>query len=506
MDLSVKNYLDSAAKRGDPGLAERGTRIAVYAQDNQASLKSARLWSELAPESREAAQVYGALLLRSKQYDASAVQLGRLLKLETSGIEAAYARIVNLLSREKDRVGAMTVMRKVIASDAGSLPARFALAELASRTGNMELANKELAELNQQYPDSERVVDYRARVLQSQKNSAQALQLLEAFLQRNPDAVNARTSYGRLLVGERRYEQAAEQFSAVVKARPEDGDARYALAIVQMQLNQFAEARVSFQALVDQGLRRYSANYYLGQLAERDDQPEEALAAYSRVERGEFVLNAQIRAANLLAGQGQLDSARASLQNLRRQFPSEAVRLYRAEGDILVRAKDLDGAIQVYTDALAEKPKNTDLLYARAMVAARADRVPDLERDLRDILSREPENADALNALGYTLADKTNRYDEALKLIERALQLKPDDHYFIDSMGWVLYRLGRYEEAAEQLQRAWSIRPDSEVGAHLGEVLWKMGQKDEARKVWDQALDQAADKDKLNELIRRLTQ
>ncbi|MEM7407480.1 MAG: tetratricopeptide repeat protein [Pseudomonadota bacterium] len=505
LEVAVKNYLETALDHADPGLAERATRISVFAQDRAASLKASELWAELDPGSAEAGQVYGALLLRAGRLDESAAELRRVVERDTEP-DRAYGRLADLLSREKDRRAAMQVMRRVAAFDGDALAARFALAAMASRIGDMTEARKLLQELAEEHPGEERVTEYLSRVLQSQGKTPEATALLEQFLASNPGARNARMSYGRLLVGQQRYDEARTEFSRLVEADAQDSEARYALAIVLMQGEQYAAAKVHFEALQEQGQRRNAASYYLGQIAERDGDLDVAVDAYARVRGGEFFVGARIRAARLLAERGELANARASLQGLRRQYRSEAVRLYRAEADILVMADDLRGAIAVYDEALSTRPQNSDLLYSRAMVSARADDVAALERDLRDILSREPNNADALNALGYTLTDKTNRHQEALDLIERALQLKPDDHYVIDSMGWVLFRLGRYDESVEFLRRAWDIRQDPEVAAHLGEVLWTMGRQDEARNVWDKALADSPDDEKLNSVIERLTQ
>jgi tetratricopeptide (TPR) repeat protein len=159
----------------------------------------------------------------------------------------------------------------------------------------------------------------------------------------------------------------------------------------------------------------------------------------------------------------------------------------------------------VYDRALVEHEGNQDLLYARAMLAERLDRIDILEADLNSILSKDPDNADALNALGFTLADRTDRYEEALVLIERAISIKPDDFYIVDSMGWVLYRLGRYEESLTYLQRALVLSNDPEVAAHLGEVLWVMGKRDAAREVWDTALQTTPEDQRLLEVIKRFS-
>ena len=195
--------------------------------------------------------------------------------------------------------------------------------------------------------------------------------------------------------------------------------------------------------------------------------------------------------------------ARAHLHGLRGSNLREAIRIYRAEAEILMRLERFEEAMEVYDLSLNEFPQDTDLLYARAMLAEKLDRIGLLESDLTNILSREPNNADALNALGYTLADRTDRLDEAYVLIKRAFDLKPDDHYVVDSLGWVLYRMGRHQEAVAQLRRAMEINPDPEIAAHLGEVLWAMGNRDEARTVWETALQTTPDDKRLLDVKKR---
>jgi len=180
------------------------------------------------------------------------------------------------------------------------------------------------------------------------------------------------------------------------------------------------------------------------------------------------------------------------------------MRIYLADGQILRDAGRLKEAIGVFTAGLEELPDNTDLLYARAMVEDKLGKMESMEKDLRKILSREPDNVDALNALGYSLADRTTRYDEALKLIQRALELRPDSFFILDSMGWVNYRLGHYQEAVNYLRRALDMSSDSEVAAHLTEVLWVMGDKEGARKVWDKALKGAPGNKILLDVMNRL--
>ncbi len=327
--------------------------------------------------------------------------------------------------------------------------------------------------------------------------------MLSDALERRPEASEIRLAYARALVDAKRYDDARDQFERLAEENPDDHDVQYALGLLLVQTNRLDDAAERFRLLVHTRERREAAWFYLGQIAETQRKPDEALDAYRRVDRGEHRLNAQIRVAVLLAEQGDVDRARAHLHGLRGNNNQEVVRLYRAEAEILVRRDMLDDAMGVYGDAIEQFPTNTDLLYARAMLAEKLDRLDILEQDLRDILSREPNNADALNALGYTLADRTDRLDEAYELIERAFNLKPDDHYVVDSMGWVLYRLGRYQEALKHLRKAFELSPDAEVAAHLGEVLWVMGNQDEAREVWETALKETPDDKRLLDVKKR---
>lgn len=502
--LATSRYLELARSTGDIGVAERATRMALVSGNDQASVDAASEWARLAPDNLDAASVHGALQLRLGRSDEAFDEFDRMLRLPDVEPRNAYGRITEVLGREQNREQAFAVMRRLVDARGGHPDARYALAQLATRVGDLPQAVTELRAIREAAPDDERSADLLARVLQSQGESEAALAVLNDYLARRPEAHGARMSYARLLVGQNRFDEASREFARVSRAQPDNADARYAYAIVLLQLEDHDGARKQFETLAQSGKREQSSWYYLGQIAELQEDSEAALAAYRRVDMGEFRLNAQIRVAALLALDGNLSGARAHLQDLRRQYPGDRVRLFRAEADLLVRAEQFDEGTAVYDRAIAQLPQNTDLLYARAMLAARQDKVEALERDLRDILSREPDNADALNALGYTLADQTDRLEEARDFIARALALKPDDHYVVDSMGWVLYRLGRNEEAVAHLERALELQADPEVAAHLGEVLWAMGRRDEARRVWGDALERDPEAEKVLETIRRL--
>ena len=503
MPRAIRDYVAVASASRDPGVAERAVRLAMNAGDEEGSLAAARVWALIAPQNSQAVQVYGALLMRAGKVPEAVAQFDSIVV--QNGSEAGFDIVSEVLSRERDKKSALRAMQQLTTSYQGNPHALYAYAKLAARAGELEQARVLLEQLLAIEPKHESGIVIYARLLQQTGNITAALALLKSALENNRDSQLMRMTYARLLVDAKHYDAAIQQFEILTEQAPTSVDVRYALGLLLLQTNHPEEAKTHFQFLTNAPDRRVIAYYYLGQIAETSGELGDALSAYSRVDRGEHFLKAHIRIAVILARQGEIDKAREHLQAMPRQDAAQAIRIYRAEAEILSRHDRLEDAMSVYDRAIEDQPGNPDLLYARAMLAEKLDRLDILERDLREILSGEPDNADALNALGFTLADRTNRYEEALTLLERALELKPDDYYVIDSMGWVLYRMGRLEEAVEFLQRAFTLSDDPEVAAHLGEVLWVMGRQDAARKIWDTALLTTPDDEMLLEVINRFS-
>ena len=504
LELSIESYLDVARETRDAGVAEQAVRVAAFSRDSAKTLEAARLWSGIDPSNVEARQVLVSLLLRSGDFEAAVGHLRDIVDHLSDSPAAGFVRAGDLLAREQDGETAVTVMRRLVAGREDDPVAQSALARLLARHGRFEEASALLDRVFELDPGDPRTAIARARVRRRMDDLEGALAVLSAYLERVPGESTVRMAYARLLVDARRYEPARAQFERLLADEPGNDDVRYGLGLLLMQMGRPDEASRQFEALARSGASwRDAAHYNLARIAESRRRLDDAIAWYRRVRGGEQRLDAQIRVAALLAEGGDLESARRHLHGLRGANLRETVRIHRAEGELLARAGRYEEAMAVYDASLEDLPGNSDLLYARGMLAEQMGRLDILERDMREIIEREPDNADALNALGYTLADRTDRYEEAYALIKRALELKPDNHYIVDSMGWVLHRLGRHREALVQLRRAMSIRPDPEIAAHLGEVLWVLGEKAEARKVWEAALEETPDDERLLDVIRR---
>ena len=505
LDTAIESLGRAAKKTRDPRLAERATRAAVYAKRYEDALLYVRLWVELRPKSEEAHERAASIFMELQRPLQAALHFGSMIVIaaDEKSQERAYRRVTAVLGRQQDRVAAIEVMRTLVDKDKENAHAHFALAYLAVRTDDLDVAVESATEALRLKPDWDEAALFKAGILVSQKDTVKAQAFYEKYLVGHPDSVKVRLNYARYLVDVKQWEKARSQFLQVLKDSPEDADALYAVGLLSLQTNKLDDAAKYLEAALKLRPENQQTRIYLGQVAEEKKDYAEAARWYSEVILGEHYFEAQTRLAVVIARQGDLEGARRRLHEIEARSDEQRVHLYLAEEQVLREAKRHKEALTVLDGALDAIPADKDLLYARALIEEKLGLVELTERDLRLVLQQEPENAQALNALGYTLADRTERYDEALELIQRALTLKPDDPFILDSMGWVQYRLGNNEEAIKYLKQALSIRNDAEISAHLGEVLWVVGDRQQARTVWDEALENTPDSDILRGVIRK---
>ena len=504
LPLAYDNYLEVARETGDPRAAEQAVRIAMFARDHERGIEAVELWTGLAPRSLEAMQIHAALLIRAGMPEAAAEAMrGLIAAVEEESPGQGLQLASEVLSRERDGANAVRVMEMLVADRPEDPRAQFAFGHLLARGDDLERARIAFERVLAAEPGNVRAVVLLARLHQQLGDLPEALAVLERALEALPEARAVRLTYARLLVETQRSDEAREQFERLVSEDPGDGDVRYAFALLLLQTHDHERAEEEFRRLTRSIEHRDRAWFRLGEIGEARGDGEAAIAAFSRVQDADNRLNAQLRVAMLLSEAGRVDEARARLHALNGRNLRESVRLYRVDADILVHHSRFDEAMQVLSAAIEHFPFDSELLYARAMLAEQLDDLAQLERDLKRILEREPDNADALNALGYTLADRTDRIDEAYRLVKRAYDLRPDSHYIIDSMGWVMYRMGRHQDALRYLRRAMEIDPDPEIAAHLGEVLWVTGNEEEAREVWGGALQTTPEDEHLLDMKKR---
>ncbi len=507
LDVALSSLRDAALKSRDPRLVERATLVGLYAKRPAESLDTARLWVELQPANLDAREALGIILMETGDTQGAQQQLEKIVTLSpNTQLAQAYLRISATLGRQQNRSASLAIMQSLVGMHPESPEAQFALAHLAVRVGDLALASTSIDRALSMRPDWEDAALFKTRVLASQKDMQKVLAFNEAYLSRYPRANNLRMNYARYLVDLKQWDKAREQFKQVLAASPKDPDALYAVGLLALQSNLLDEAQKYLTQNLAVQPENDQARLYLGQVAEQRKMYDEAANWYREVAPGNLYFDAQSRLSLVIALQGDLAGGRKLLHSLVPENEQQQVQIVLTEEQMLREAKQPEVALQVLTDALKDLPDNVDLLYARALVAERLGKLELHESDLRKVLRKDPKNAHALNALGYTLADRTTRYKESLELLEQALALKPDDPFIMDSMGWVQYRLGHHTEAVKYLKSALEKRPDAEIAAHLGEVLWVIGDKAGAESVWSRALKATPDNEVLIGVIKKFKQ
>jgi tetratricopeptide (TPR) repeat protein len=503
LDGAVGEYLQAAMESNDPEIARRATRIAFAAESWQQAAMAADRWSLLDPENPAAFESAATAMLRVGDFAGAEFQIMKILDLSEDSTEA-WMMVSNLL--------------------AGS--------------GNPAQADELLEDILQRRGEADRAEVYYARsqlAVQSRKLQ-QAFELARRAVEEEPERVEFLTWAGRLALNLKLPETGLEYIRRAWKIDPEDHDLALAYADLLARTGQADEARevmagirqtpdvmlsrILFEiaagdtdaafALFDHfGEMEFDDDqekaFYRAQAAEALDLRRRAIELYGEVRSGDRQLPAAIRRAELTAMEGDLDEARRQLAELRDQTSGLAVEeSWLAEARILREAGRREDALALLDTALEQSPQSVSLLYTRALLAAELGWIDIAEQDLRAVLSVQPENAAALNALGYTLADQTERYDEAEALIRQAYILQPNEASIVDSMGWIAFRQGRLQESIEFLRRAWALDRNPEIAAHLGEVLWTNGDTEAAIAIWREAMKLDSQNAVLQETLERL--
>jgi tetratricopeptide (TPR) repeat protein len=478
----------------DARLARRATEFAAAGSLSAEALKAARVWRELAPHSEEASQALVSLLVANGRIDEAKQMLAQQLAASTpEGLPATIVSVQRQLARMTDRKRGTALLRELLEPYRDSLEALLTLAQTAMVSGERAVALTEARAALARHPSSEVAALTLAQVIEDKAESAN---VLGDFLKANPKAREVRLAYSRMLFEQNRVADARAQFEILLQQYPNDQTTLYALGLLSVQSGDLPSSEKYLSAYIatlggqpDRERDASQALLILAQIAEDRNDISGAMKWLEMVDPANQAnyLAATVKRAQLLARSGRLDEAREVLHNTDVEGDDERARLIVNEAQLLRDAGRLDDALKLVADALKVQKDNVDLLYEHAMLAEKANQLDLMERELRRIIQIAPDNQHAYNALGYSLADRNLRLQEAYDLIRKANELAPEDPFIMDSLGWVEFRLGRYEQAEKTLRRAFGIKADPEIAAHLGEVLWVLGREDEARQLWRDA-------------------
>ena len=377
---------------------------------------------------------------------------------------------------------------------------------VAYKGGNFEKANASLNTALKLRPGWEEAAMFRLSWWNDIGNAEDTRDFSEEYLRTFPSQSRFQLAFARLLMQWGDEAEALDQFLILITREPQNTEAIFSVGFLHLQKERYQLAAQMFERYLDLEPNGDQARFYLARIAREEERYQSAMEWLSGIHGEQFRFAAQLEKGRVMGDQDRLDDALRHLAGIVPRTQTEQIQIYLTEEQLLQSAGQTEQALVLLNAALIDIPDDPDLLYARGLVTAKLKQLVQHERDMRRLIELQPENAHAYNALGYTLADESLRLDEALQLIERAAELRPEDPFILDSLGWVHYRLGNHSLALDNLRKAFALRADPEIAAHLGEVLWVQGRTDEAREVWQSVEGGKTDADKsvLEETIRRL--
>jgi tetratricopeptide (TPR) repeat protein len=487
LSLASQLFLDLAKQTRDPRLAERAAKVAAYANQPALALHASTLWTELDPNSIEAQQAASQLLVASGNLKEAKPQIKKLLAKEDTRANG-FLYLNTLLSKQKDKQEVLEVVQE-LAKPYPKLPeAHFAIAQAAFFADKPDIAKAALETADKHRPGWETGAQMQAQIL-FKESPDKALDFYKTFLKKYPNANDIRMAYAKTLVSQKKTEEAKPEFIRLVDSSKGSPEVSAVVGLLSLESAEYKMADQYFEQALKGGFKEPDQlHLYLGRSAERQKDDARALTWYDKIQPGEFYLDGRLSAAGVIARTKGVDAAIAMLDEVNDLTVEQQTVVIQTEVNLLSQAKRYQDAFDLVEKAVNNMPNSPELIYDYAMTAERIGKLDIMEVELYKLIKMRPDYAAAYNALGYSYADRNIKLVEAKALIETALKLSPNDHYIMDSLGWVYFRLGDLPNAIEYLRKAYEIQADPEIAAHLGEALWKQGQQEEAKIIWEQAL------------------
>ncbi|PCJ31558.1 MAG: hypothetical protein COA90_05720 [Gammaproteobacteria bacterium] len=507
ISLATELYNKASNSVSSPLLARRSTQVAHFTRDSVRINRALTRWLDVDPDNADIYLIQLPFLIKQADFNAVIRSINKAVTLAPEIAKQILAQAADNLSEGANPEQALKVLTSIELYKKNQSDAVLIHAQLAEFYKQYSLALVEVNKVLKLEPTRENALILKSEILQRSNQGKQAIKLL-APLANNKDASHeVLFAYGKLLGENGQVAEARKIFEQLSKVSPDNEEVIFALGLLALEEKDGSAAKGYFSQLLSKETLGHQASYFMGLALELEKDIDGALVWFASVPQGSGRFEAaQTRYIRLLTKNGELEKARLHLKLLRKEHPAQAAQYYIFEGSFLRENDQNQAALQLYTDALLEFPEHLELLYGRAMVAESLDRLALFEDDLNKILQMEPNNSVILNALGYTLTDRTNRHTEALVLIQRALEITPDEPFYLDSLGWVYFRMDDLNKAELYLRQAIAIQSDPEFLVHLGEVLWMQNKQAEAKRVWNEAGKKDKDNRLLNETLRRFGQ
>lgn len=491
--VALDGYLEAAKRVNDPRISERAAKIGLFLKHTDKTDEAVSLWLQQDEKNLTARKIAALSALNGTDKSLAVKHLNIILEQDPAGFETILMELTKILQKEGKAGFVFDVLEELSKQHQDQAVVFFVQALLAGQLKDVSLATEKVDEALRIQPDWDKALVLRAQLAVQAGDLDIARELLEKILQKTPDNDRIRKMLAQILIQAEAFDDAVQLYLNVLERKSEDGESKFAIALIYLQQKKDDEAQVYLKELINKPEWGSQASFYLGRIEYKKEHYETALVWFDKVTQGPFEYDAAMAAVSVLLTQKKFPEAEQRLQELTVRFPKKQLNTLLLRAEVYNEQKDYQKAFDLLTDALKQNPEHRDLLYSRALIAENLDRLDTLEADLKKILQKHPDDASALNALGYTLVDRTERYQEAEVYLQKAIKLRPEEAVIIDSIGWLEFKQGNTEEALAYLRRAYEKQPESEVAAHLAEVLWVLGKKDEARLVYERAIKKSPD-------------
>ena len=501
--VALDGYLRAARRVDDVRVAERATKIGLYVKDVSKTDEAVALWLRQDAKSLTARKIAALSALREGD-DAEAVEhLGLLLEEDPAGFESTLMELMKAVGKKNNTEFVFDVLDEVSMQHPDNASVLFVQALLAGQMQMDAIAKQKVGQALEKQPEWDKALILQAQLAAQEGDLALARDNLLQVLDSQPKNERVKRILGQVLMKSEDFDGAIDLYQEILDDHPDDGESRFAIALIYLQQKEEDKALAQLKPLVNKPRWDAQASFYIGRIEFKKENYDQALTWFDKVTQGPYNYDASMAAVSVLLNQKDYPEAESRLIDLSNKFPAQKLDITLLSADIYNEQEKYQKAFDLLTEVMIQDKDNRDLLYARALIAEKLNRLDVLEADLKNILEKEPEDVAALNALGYTLVDRTDRYQEAEEYILKAIVLKPDEAVIIDSLGWLQFKQGKIDEALITLRMAYDKQQESEISAHLAEVLWLHGDAGEAKEILDKALKKSPDDKYLLEFQKR---
>ena len=496
-------YYDLAKLTKNIPLAQRATNIAGYARNGRLALDSAELWRQLDNDSLEAKQILAELFISSGNLAKARPIIEKLLEQEKTRADG-FLYLNNLLSKVENKKNALRFILAISKPYPDLAEAHFSIAHAAYFAGDIKLAEKELDVTESIKPNWETAALFRGYMLAIDWPE-KALEFYQSFLNVNPNSNEVRLEYAKILANLKMYSKAKSEFLRLVDGSLASPEISLTVALLSLELNDNILAEKFFNQALERGYSdRDKIQIYLAKIYLDRKEPDQAITFLDRISSGQLFVEAKILTAEIIAEHRSVDDGIASLLKYKNLSPNDKLQFLKAKTSLLYNNNRQQDAFDLMKGEDSNFNNSAEFKFDYAMLAEKMGNLLLMEQLLKEAIKIKPDYAYAYNALGYSYADRNIKLADAKKYIEIALSISPNNHYIMDSMGWLHFRMGNIEIALQFIEKAYKIQKDPEIAAHLGEILWKMGKLKQAEKVWEESIKTYPSNTVLLETFERL--